>query len=167
MSGWTVEDLQIGLVPGWWIGNYSRDIGASDEMNASLMRLHSHHFARPDDLGPTLGEVGREYRIAHEQDGHAHRHARERAEVAEKRWRDDLPMQQEVADAATSISRLAEIARMTDRNSAMNVTVRRRLPVSVIGALRERHPDLADGYGGEVMPDEDYVYDDSMSIFAP
>jgi hypothetical protein len=154
MSGWAVEDLQIGLVPGWRIANYSRDIGASDEMNATLMRLHARHFARPGDLGPTLGEIGREYRIAHEKDAAAHRHA-------------DLAMQKEVAEAATSVSRLAEIARMADRNSAVNVTVRRRLPLSVIGALREQHPDLADGYRGEVVPDEDYGYDDSMSIFAP
>jgi hypothetical protein len=167
MSGGAVEDLQIGLVPGWRIANYSRDIGASDEMNATLMRLHARHFARPGDLGPTLGEIGREYRIAHEKDAAAHRHARQRADEAEKRWRADLAMQKEVAEAATSVSRLAEIARMADRNSAVNVTVRRRLPLSVIGALREQHPDLADGYRGEVVPDEDYGYDDSMSIFAP
>ena len=36
-----------------------------------------------------------------------------------------------------------------------------------IEALRERHPDLADDYRGQIVPDEDYEYDDSMSIFAP
>lgn len=167
MANWKIEDLQIGLVPGWRIARYSLDIGSSDELNRELVRLNSRHFALPQDLGPTLGEIGREYRIAHEKDAAAHRHARERADEEEKRWREDLAMQREVADSATPVSRLVEIAWLPNRNLAMNVTVRMRLPRSVVDALRERHPDLADDYRGQIVPDEDYEYDDSMSIFAP